>query len=101
LWTFAVVVAHNGLVLRAHKSPKFPHIAAPYGKRVPAGSLYHRQNLQRHVASEVTDTVADTWIDVEFGRRAPELYEQVYPQQDGYALIMLWLELPEEEEVDG
>jgi Zn-dependent peptidase ImmA (M78 family) len=98
--TIAVVVAHNGLVPRAHKSPKFPHITAPYGKRVPAGSLYHRHNLQRHVASEVTDTVADTWIDVEFGRRAPELYEQVYPQQDGFALIMLWLELPEEEDID-
>jgi Zn-dependent peptidase ImmA (M78 family) len=98
--TIAVVVAHNGLVLRAHKSSKFPHITAPYGKGVPAGSLYHRHSLQRYVGSEITDTVADTWIDVEFGRRAPELYEQVYPQQEGYALIMLWLELPEEEEVD-
>jgi Zn-dependent peptidase ImmA (M78 family) len=98
--TLAVVVTHNDTVVRVHKSSKFPRISAPYGKRVPAGSLYHSPKLQRHIASDVVDTVADTWIDVEFGRRAPDLYEQVYPQQDGYALIMLWVELPEEEEED-
>jgi len=26
------------------------------------------------------------------------MYEQVYPQQDGYALSMLWVEMPEEDE---
>ena len=40
----------------------------------------------------------DVWLDVERGYRAPTLYEQVYPQQNGFALIMLWLELNEDDE---
>jgi hypothetical protein len=48
----------------------------------------------------VVDTVADTWIEVEYGRRAPELFEQVYLQQGGFALIMLWVEMPDEDDVD-
>ena len=32
------------------------------------------------------------------GGRAPELYEQVYLQQDGFALILLHLIKPDEED---
>jgi hypothetical protein len=46
----------------------------------------------------VVDTVADTWIEVEYGQRAPELFEQVYLQQGGFALILLWVEMPDEED---
>jgi hypothetical protein len=28
----------------------------------------------------------------------PDLYEQAYPQQDGYALLMLWLEKDDEDD---
>jgi Zn-dependent peptidase ImmA (M78 family) len=96
----AIVVTHNDLVVRAHKSTKFPRISAPFRKRVPAGSVYHRRSLQRQVVSDMVDTVADTWIEVEYGRCAPELFEQVYLQQGGFALIMLWVEMPEEDDVD-
>jgi Zn-dependent peptidase ImmA (M78 family) len=94
----AIVVTHNDLVIRAHKSVKFPRICIPFNTRVPAGSVYHRRNLLRRAASDVVDTVADTWIDVEYGQRAPELFEQVYLQQSGFALILLWVEMPEEED---
>jgi Zn-dependent peptidase ImmA (M78 family) len=95
--TIAIVVTHNGVVLRAHRSLKFPRLSAPHGKRVPGGSVFHRPSLQRHAASDVVDTVADTWIEVEYGRPAPELFEQVYLQQSGFALILLWVEKPDEE----
>jgi Zn-dependent peptidase ImmA (M78 family) len=96
----AIIVTQNDLVIRAHRSPKFPRISAPFGKRVPVGSVYHRRSLQRQVAGDVVDTVADTWIEVEYGQRAPELFEQVYLQQGGFALIMLWVEMPDEDDVD-
>jgi Zn-dependent peptidase ImmA (M78 family) len=96
--TIAIVVTHNDLVIRAHRSLKFPRISASFGKRVPAGSVYHRRSLQRQAASDVVDTVADTWIEVEYGQRAPELFEQVYLQQGGFALILLWVEMPDEED---
>lgn len=96
----AIVLTHNDLVVRAYKSTKFPRISAPFGRRVPAGSVFHRQSLQRQAASDVVDTVADNWIEVEYGQRAPELFEQVYLQQGGFAMILLWVEMPEEEDVD-
>ena len=45
----------------------------------------------------------DNWVNVEFGRKTPDLDEQVYPQQNGDPLLMLWHELPEDddEEDDG
>jgi hypothetical protein len=73
----AIVVTHNDLVVRAYKSTKFPRISAPLGRRVPAGSVFHRQSMQLQAARDVVDTVADTWIEVEYGQRAPELFEQV------------------------
>jgi hypothetical protein len=46
----------------------------------------------------VVDTVADTWIEVGYGQRAPELFEQVYLQQGGFALILLWVEMRDGED---
>jgi hypothetical protein len=95
----AVVVIKDGLVKRVHKGPKFPWLAALYCKPVPRRSVFHRHLLRRE-ASEVVAILPDEWINVEYGRPAPELYEQVYPQQNGYALLMLWVELPVSEDED-
>jgi hypothetical protein len=43
------------------------------------------------VASDVCECVRDIWIDVERGRRAPKLFEQVLGQRDDFAIVMLWL----------
>jgi hypothetical protein len=40
------------------------------------------------------------WIEIERGRRAPTLYEQVYAQREGFALIMLTLEQSGEDEIE-
>jgi hypothetical protein len=98
--SIAIIVIEHGIVKWAHKGPKFPWISAPYGKPVPSRSVFYRKDLSERVASEIAPTLPDNWIDVEFGRRAPELYEQVYPQQDGYALLMLWAETQDESEED-
>lgn len=44
------------------------------------------------VASEIDETDAALWFDVSRGNKAPTLYEKVYPQQLGYALILLSIE---------
>jgi hypothetical protein len=97
----AIVVVKDGIVQRIHKGFKFPWITASYGKPVPNGSIFYKK-LPERIASEITPTLPDNWISVEFGRRAPELYEQVYPQQNGYALLMLWCQPPEgDDDEDG
>jgi hypothetical protein len=42
--------------------------------------------------SDIDETDAGVWVDVERGRRAPLLWEQIYLQQQGFAIIMLMLE---------
>lgn len=97
--TAAVVVVHKGKVLRSYRDRvRFPFIQAGAGAEVPRGSLYHRNGHRQNVASELCECVPDHWIDVPRGQRAPELHEQVYLQQDGYALILLHLVKPDEEE---
>jgi Zn-dependent peptidase ImmA (M78 family) len=95
----AIVVIKDGLVRRAHKPSTFPWISVPYGKPVPRASLFHRKSLRQRVASELSSIIPEHWVDLKPGQRA-ELFEQVYPQQDGYALLMLWLELEKIEEED-
>lgn len=94
----AVVVVKDGRVARYYPGGTFPFITVPVGKQVPANTVFHRSSLKPRVASEVVQTLPDHWIAVERGKRAPTLYEQVYLQQNGFALIMLWLEQPDEDE---
>jgi hypothetical protein len=46
--------------------------------------------LRDNVASTIAEARAEAWLESEWGKRMPELSEQVYPQQGGFSLIMLW-----------
>ena len=46
----------------------------------------------------VADCLPDHWIEVARGAQAPTLYEQVYIQRDGHAMILLHLERPADDE---
>jgi Zn-dependent peptidase ImmA (M78 family) len=94
----AIVVTHDGKVLRHYKKLSFPFITCANNSPVPAGSLYHRGPHERGIGSDFAACIPDNWIEVRRGERAPTLYEQVYPQRDGFGLLLLHLELPDEEE---
>lgn len=94
----AVAVTRDGKVLRCYKNLAFPFITCANGAAVPVGSLYHRGPHEGGIASDFAECVPDRWIEVRRGERAPVLYEQVYPQRDGYGLLLLHLESRNEEE---
>lgn len=97
----AIVVVRDGQVLRSYRNRvSFPFIQPTNGNRVPSGSMYHRNTLVQNTASDFVECVPDNWIDVKRGERAPMLYEQVYPQRDGFALILLHLVKPDEDEAE-
>jgi hypothetical protein len=79
---------------------RFPFLEPNIGDAVPRSSLFHRGNDQPNVASAITECLPDHWINVTRGTRAPALYEQVYRQRDGYALLMLQLEQVADDEED-
>ncbi|WP_246689404.1 ImmA/IrrE family metallo-endopeptidase [Methylobacterium sp. WL19] len=93
----AIVVAGNGRVQRCYRSLSFPAIVCAGGSPVPLHSLYHSSSHRPNIASDIAVCSADLWIDVKRDLRAPALYEQVYLQQNGFAMIMLCLKpVPEE-----
>jgi Zn-dependent peptidase ImmA (M78 family) len=97
----AVVVVQNNKVLRVHRRSNFPRTSVTRGDDVPSGSFFRRsRSHQVRKPSDVIDTLAGIWLDLEFGKAAPALFEQVYLQANGFALIMLWAELAEEDEED-
>ncbi|MGP0089730.1 MAG: ImmA/IrrE family metallo-endopeptidase [Xanthobacteraceae bacterium] len=95
----AIIVIQNGKILWSYRNRiRFPFIRLGSGEAVPRESLYHRAKHELNVASEFSECLPDNWIDLKRGERAPELFEQVYLQKDGYALILLHLVRPDEDE---
>lgn len=95
----AFILTHNGRVLRSYRRKNdFPFITVDWGHAVPRGSMLFRRRHERSVVSEIEETDAAVWLDVSRGVRAPTLFEQVYQQQGGYALILLSIETLEEDD---
>jgi hypothetical protein len=94
----ATVVVHKGKVERIYKSMKFPFISAGKGSDVPKASVYWRTKGSKMEMSEIVEISAGNWLDSQWGKKLPLLYEQVLHQQMDYALILLWPELPDEDD---
>lgn len=98
----AILISKDGKIVRSYRnSTSFPFIQPSIGQKIPNGSLYHRSGHNIGTATDFAECIPDIWINVERGKRAPALTEQVYLQQQGYALILLKLEtIPDDEEDD-
>lgn len=96
----AIAVVKDGVVQRVYKDIKFPKIGSVYGAPVPRESLFHLPTARQQQPSAVLENNAGLWLESDWGKPLPILYEQVVFQQDGHALIMLWAEVPDDEEDD-
>jgi hypothetical protein len=85
-------VTENGIVRRLYKHLKFPYISIDVGRAAPKQSLISRSASTDRGITEITECLPDLWINVERGKTAPKLYEQVMKQRDNFAMTMLWLE---------
>jgi Zn-dependent peptidase ImmA (M78 family) len=94
----AVAVIKDGKVLRIYRNIKFPRMGVASGSPVPRNSLYHYAAARGAELTEITQNGAELWLDSQWGKRLPTLYEQVFFQQEGFALLMLWIEAEEEDD---
>jgi Zn-dependent peptidase ImmA (M78 family) len=95
----AFLVTHEGKLLRSYRRKNdFPFITVDWGAAIPKGSLLLRKRHELSVPSDIEETDAAVWLDVSRGNRAPALFEQVYRQQQGYALILLSIEEREDDD---
>lgn len=99
--TLAIVVCKDGKILRHYCDRlRFPYLQPRYGDRVPTGSLFYKGQHKIRTVSQHEECVPDLWLNVEFGKRAPLLTEQIYRQRDGFAFLLLKIEKPSEEDDD-
>ncbi|MCW2318613.1 Zn-dependent peptidase ImmA (M78 family) [Rhodoblastus acidophilus] len=95
----AMIAVKDGVINRVYRSlSRFPRMCVQNGSLVPRQSAYFQQRPQGASPSNVFEARAEFWLDSEFGKRLPDLFEQVAMQKEGYALIMLWAEPPQEDE---
>jgi hypothetical protein len=94
----AIAVIKDGTVLRIYRNLKFPRITVGNGSPVPRNSLYNYAKARGAELTEITANGAELWIESEWGKRLPSLYEQVFFQQEGFALLMLWIEDSEDDD---
>jgi len=88
----AIGIKDSRIIWIAKNRMRFPFIQLGIGDPVPKASLLYRGNHQANVPSAISECLPDHWINVTRGTKAPGLYEQVYRQRDGYALLLLRLE---------
>jgi Zn-dependent peptidase ImmA (M78 family) len=95
----AIAVVHEGRVQRIYRHIKFPRMSVAQGEEVPRSSIYWRAR-GGPALTEIGETHAGQWLESDWGKKLPDLFEQVLFQQSDYALIMLWPEFAEEEDED-
>lgn len=99
--SLAVVIIKDGTILRIYCDiRRFPSLCVEAGSAVPATSLFFRAPKKLHRASSINRGDAGFWLESDWGKQLPRLYEQVFFQRDGYALLMLWAEKIEDDEYD-
>jgi hypothetical protein len=77
---------------------KFPKLAMKEGDEIPKGSSYWRIPKTRISPSELSEVVSGQCLASEWGKRLPDLYEQILHQQMGSSLVLLWPETAEEDD---
>jgi len=99
--TVAVVVSHRWQIDKIYRNiATFPRLCVRSGDAVPPKSLLFRAPHQTDGPTELSEARAEDWLQSDWGKPLPTLYEQVFFQRDDFAMILLWAEIEEEEEKD-
>lgn len=97
----AVAVTKDGCIDKIYRNvTRFPTMCLKKGDPVPPSSTLFRAPVQTDHPTEITEARSEFWLESEWGKRLPMLYEQVFFQKGGFALLMLWAEIEEEGEKD-
>lgn len=97
----AAVITHNGVVRRIYKNRSFtPYIQTGIGQAVDAESLFHEKSNLLNEPTRWVECDPEIWLGLNQQNRNISLSEQVYLQQDGYALILLKTEFADDAEED-
>lgn len=88
--TLAIVFVKGTKVLWSYRNKDFPWITAHNGCEVPRTSNYYYPTADIGMQK----CISETWIDIP----RTQLFEQVHRQANGYAMILLQAEKPDDED---
>ena len=93
-----VLTSRNGLLQSFILPRSFPYLGLARGHPLPARSFSasYLKNAAPGQASELQQVGPDAWIDGQ--SRSIEVFEQAFAQANGWAMTMLLIEAPDEEE---
>lgn len=91
----AVIIARDGKIARFYTHREFPWLCIRRGQNVPIDSRYHAH--RGTTLSPLMSTGAEHWIETDYGQRVPFMKEQILPQANGFAMILLWLNSSDDE----
>lgn len=94
----AISVTKDGKILRIYRNGRFPKLGVTSGAPVHRDSLLHYACGRGEQMTDLKQNGAQLWLESEWGKKLPTLYEQVFFQQQGFALVLLWAEGEEEDE---
>jgi Zn-dependent peptidase ImmA (M78 family) len=96
----AVVTSHRGVIKRVIPRAGFPYLGLKGGHPIPTNSLTHafRPTSEADPISDLREMPTHAWLERRGSVTA--LYEQVFVQEDGWAMTMLVADIEEVDEED-
>jgi hypothetical protein len=91
----AIITSHKGEVRRVIPKPGFPFLGLKKGSLIPGGALTRSFSAANDPISNLVEVETHTWLEQRGTVSA--LYEQVFVQEDGWAMTLL---IADEEEAD-
>ena len=92
----AIAIVKGDRLLRFYRDATFPRLCVWNGDRVPRETAFHYVPKSVGSISSLRQIGPENWLETEWGRPSPGLYEQVMVQGNDFAMIMLWAEVRED-----
>lgn len=94
--TIAVLILQHGLIKRVYRREDFPGIVPWIGQPAPHDSIASGHRLQPQELSESEECEPEVWFEGRNAAHVDVMTEQLLGQRDGYAMLLLHVELADD-----
>lgn len=89
----AIAIVRNGFLERAYRSDDFPWIEPRVGQAIPLGTVTRLAGSSSGSFIEIEECDREGWFSTRNAGRCEALTEQMFVQEDGFAMVLLHAEL--------